>query len=177
MAINSRSKGNKNERVVAKLLKGWTGKEFARTPSSGGLNWKSSHSKGDVVCTTEGHLFPFCVEVKAHKEINFEHLLYLKTPKIDEFWEQCSRDANSAGKAGLLLMRYDRLPKAFFFAVLPTKLWRFIKKSMDPKYFGGEQLVLQKRGITIIPSTSLFLLPYKTLNPLIKTWLKKEKLR
>lgn len=36
--INSRAKGSKNERELAKLFKDWTGKEFARTPSSGGAS-------------------------------------------------------------------------------------------------------------------------------------------
>lgn len=118
--INSRRKGAKNERNVAKLFEKWTGKEFSRTPSSGGLNWKSSNSKGDIVCTTEGHFFPFCVEVKAHKDINFSHLLNpkIKEPKILEFWKQCERDAIKANKLPLLIMRYDGMPADFHFFMM-----------------------------------------------------------
>ena len=32
MGVNSRNKGSKNERGVAKLMQEWTGYEFARTP-------------------------------------------------------------------------------------------------------------------------------------------------
>lgn len=112
MAINSRNKGNKAERDLAKQLKEWAGKEFARSPSSGGLQWGSTFAKGDIVCTTEGHYFPFCVEIKFHKEIDTNNLLVgKKESKIVSFWEQCRRDAKLADKIPILFMRYNMLPK------------------------------------------------------------------
>ena len=40
--INSRSKGNRAELIAAKVMEVWAGKKFARVPSSGGLQWKTS---------------------------------------------------------------------------------------------------------------------------------------
>lgn len=173
--INSRSKGNRNERNAAKLLATWTSKEFSRTPSSGGLNWKSSNSKGDIVCTTEGHYFPFCIEVKAHREINFQHLLYNKTPKILEFWEQCLRDALRAKKIPLLMMRYDGMPKGLFFIAIETdiytKLPNFDRMShcrSTIKFWDMDKAV----KLTIIPSTSFFKMAYRPIKKIAKQILK-----
>ena len=161
--INSRSKGNKNERELAKLFKDWTGKEFARTPSSGGLQWKSSNSKGDIVCTTEGHYFPFCIEAKNHKEINFAELLMpdKKGVKILEFWEQCERDAVKAKKIPILFMRYNGMPKNFHFIALKNSHYRSIFLPTLTPF--GLQSVTKTREVTLIitNSTEFFNTSYK----------------
>ncbi len=183
MAINSRNKGNKAERVVAKLLEGWTGKEFARTPSSGGLQWKSTNSKGDIVCTSEGHLFPFCVEVKHHEKVDFNELLIgtKKTPKIIGFWEQCIRDAKLAKKAPLLIFRYNNLPKDFFFVILETSLYLKLKNSQKGRVADQElfHVRLVKYKLTILTTKTLFQFDYRDtkniLKPLLKRWRKEEK--
>ena len=164
--INSRSKGNKNERELAKLFKDWTGKEFARTPSSGGLQWKSSNSKGDIVCTTEGHYFPFCIEAKNHKEINFAELLMpdKKGVKILEFWEQCERDAVKAKKIPILFMRYNGMPKNFHFVVLKLRHFEKLTGTHDIKEnFKYTQTSRHKKlKLTTLTSTEFFnLLDYK----------------
>lgn len=168
MAINSRSKGCKNERKAAKLIEVWTNKKFARTPSSGGLNWKTSNTRGDIVCTTEGHYFPFCVEVKAHREINFAELLMpqKKGVKIQEFWDQATRDAEKCNKIPLLLMRYNRMPSDLFFAAIPKKTWLVIKKHI-PK---GVTLTWAAPGgdIVICPSTLFFNSNYKQIKKSLK---------
>ena len=183
MAINSRNKGNKAERVVAKLLEGWTGKQFARTPSSGGLQWKTTNSKGDIVCTTEGHLFPFCIEIKHHKKIDFNELLIgsKKTPKIIGFWEQCIRDAKLAKKAPLLIFRYNNLPKDFFFVILETSLYIKLLKSL-PEDINNQELFhikLKDYNLTILTTKALFEFSYKeirkTLKPLLRKWRKLDK--
>lgn len=176
MAINSRAKGNKAERNTAKLFEKWTGKQFARTPSSGGLNWKSSNSKGDIVCTTEGHYFPFCIEIKNHKEINFEQLILpLKHRKILEFWEQCERDAIKARKIPLLLMRYNGMPKNMFFSVLRANdLFQFTTQKeiqeMGPMITYNSYK--EKKSLVVFKITDLFSLEYKTIRKKIKTYLK-----
>lgn len=168
MAINSRSKGCKNERKAAKLIAAWTNKAFARTPSSGGLNWKTSNTKGDIVCTTEGHYFPFCVEVKAHKEINFSELLMSKKKgvKVQEFWEQATRDAAKCNKTPLLFMRYNRMPSNLFFIALPQETWRVIKKCI-PK---GNTLTwtTPEGGIVICPSDLFLSSDYKQIKKVLK---------
>lgn len=167
MKINSRSKGNKNERELAKLFKAWTKKEFARTPSSGGLQWKSSNSKGDIVCTTEGHYFPFCIEAKNYKDINFQHLLYLPKAKIDEFWAQAKRDADKANKIPLLFMRYNGMPKNMHFVVLEFK---FFKEAWASE-IKHESMVLRKRGLIILNSQDFFSQNYKNLKANAKQYL------
>lgn len=119
--INSRNKGSRAERNVAKLFEAWTGRTFAKTPSSGGLQWKTTNSKGDIVCTKEGHFFPFCIEVKFHSDIRFEHFMLdfkgKKSNQIHDWWAQCSRDAKIAKKVPMLLMRYNGMPADLYFVV------------------------------------------------------------
>lgn len=182
MAINSRSKGCKAERDVAKLFKIWTKKEFARTPSSGGLQWKSSNSKGDIVCTTEGHYFPFCIEIKFHREIDFSHLLNpkIKLPKILEFWQQCLRDATKAGKVPMLLMRYNGMPADFYFMVLPQAFFYKVSQGVGRPDIGllftkyNPDLSI-KYNLQIIPSTDFFKLRYKPIKLIAKTYIKDGK--
>lgn len=176
--INSRRKGAKVERNVAKLLEAWTKRKFAKTPASGGLQWKSSNAKGDVVCTTEGHYFPFCIEVKAREKIDFSHLLTpgIKNIRILEFWEQCRRDATLAKKTPMLLMRYNGLPKQFFFMVLEMDFFTLlIKDNMFPilqhvrtdlRFWDKDK----KTKLIIIRSTDFFKLRYKHVKPIAKQY-------
>lgn len=160
--INSRSKGNRAERVAAEVLGKWTGKKFARVPSSGGLQWKNTNAKGDIVCTEEGHFFPFCVEVKNYREINFEHLLYSKKAKIMEFWQQCERDAKIANKIPLLMMRYDGLPSSFFFIIFK----RLHQHELD---FVGKGLHVEVHNLIILTTNDFQNNPYKVIKPLAKS--------
>ena len=162
--INSRTKGNKNERDLAKLFEKWSNHKFSRTPSSGGLQWKASNTKGDIVCTDEGYYFPFCIEAKNYKEINFEHLLYSPKPKIMEFWAQAKRDADKANKIPLLFMRYNGMPKDLHFLVMPLN---FFKEAI-PKEPENEYLVMGKKRLVIMSSHDLFNLRYKSIAKLAK---------
>lgn len=118
MRKNSRNKGSRFERTIAKAWETWTGYKFSRTPGSGG--WaKAKDAMGDLVCTDEKHSrrFPFSIECKNYQEIKFEHILLgLKSCKIISFWEQATKDAKRAGKIPILIMRYNSMPKgeAFF---------------------------------------------------------------
>ena len=118
MRKNSRNKGSRFERTIAKAWESWTGYKFSRTPGSGG--WaKAKDAMGDLVCTDEKHSrrFPFSIECKNYQEIKFEHILLgLKSCKIISFWEQATKDAKHAGKIPILIMRYNSMPKgeAFF---------------------------------------------------------------
>ena len=171
MAINSRTKGNKAENLFAKLMLKWTGKKFARVPSSGGLQWKNAHAKGDIVCSEEGHYFPICVEIKNYKEINFQHLLYLKEPKILEFWAQCQRDAKICNKAGLLAMRYNRLPKELWFLIISKEIFfKFIHPYLDDSE--DKYITMRFNDFVIFTSTSLMKVPYKKIRKPLKQYLK-----
>jgi Holliday junction resolvase len=168
--INSRTKGNKNERDLAKLFKAWTGKDFARTPSSGGLQWKSSNSKGDIVCTTEGHYFPFCIEAKNYKEINFEHLLIpnIKNIRILEFWAQAKRDADKANKIPILTMRYNGMPKDFHFIVMETPILKKLFYPSITPFRNKIELKVKGLNLSIIQSTEFFSTDYKKVKALAK---------
>lgn len=177
MGINSRSKGNKNERVAAALVTKWTKRKFERTPSSGGLQWNASFSKGDIVCTVDKHYCPFCFEVKAHRDIDFSHLLVpgIKNIKIAEFWAQACRDALSCEKIPILMMRYDRLPKEFFFIAIPQYFANTLglksTKTIRIEYTGASQAM----DICILSSNEFFSLPYKQVRKLAKLQLKDGK--
>lgn len=118
MRKNSRNKGSRFERTIAKAWESWTGYKFSRTPGSGG--WaKAKDAMGDLVCTDEKHSrrFPFSIECKNYQDIKFEHILLgLKSCKIISFWEQATKDAKRVGKIPILIMRYNSMPKgeAFF---------------------------------------------------------------
>lgn len=164
--INSRKKGNKNERALAKLLETWTNKKFARTPSSGGLNWKNTMAKGDIVCTTEGHYFPFCVEAKSYNDINFQHLLYTEKATILKFWEQCKRDAEGANKVPLLFMRTNGISKDLHFVVMANSDFKVLIKEHLEK--NSAYMYVNNHKLVIFKSTDLFNTPYKQIKLKIK---------
>lgn len=120
--INSKAKGSKNERDICKWWKEWTGYDFGRVPSSGGLRWsRTTDTTGDIICTDQKHFlrFPFSIECKNYKEINFEHILLgNKNAKIAQFWQQAVEDAQRGNKIPILMMRYNGMKKnEYFFAV------------------------------------------------------------
>lgn len=170
MAINSRAKGNKGERIAAKVLEDWTSKTFARVPSSGGLRWHTSNSTGDIICTTEGFYFPFSVEVKLRSDINFEHLLYLEKSKILDFWRQATGDASRVNKAAMVMMRYDRLPKNFFFIIVPSDIFR---KFIRPFAEETDNYLIYNKTFVIFTTELLLKVPYKKIHKPLRKHLKK----
>ena len=175
--MNSRRKGAKNEREIAKVLETWTGKKFAKTPASGGLQWKSAMAKGDVVCTTEGHYFPFCIEGKSYAKIDFNHLLLPQESDILTWWKQARRDAEKCNKVPMLLMRYNGLPKGFWFLVLETEFYS--KLSMfDRNAHIRTSLFAWKKDINlkfvILKSTEFFKLDYVKAKKIAKAYAKEK---
>jgi hypothetical protein len=101
MANKSKSKGNYGERRWAKLLMEFTGKNFRKTPSSGGFNKQggvtiAEHKFcGDVICDDPS--FIFSVESKNRPE-DFQVGLLLHSPetaKFTEWWYQTIEDAKA----------------------------------------------------------------------------------
>lgn len=169
--INSKKKGSRTERDVAKLLKKWSGYDFARTPGSGGLRWKKTdNTTGDIVCTDAKHRFPFSIEVKNYKDINFSHLLYKEKSDIKDFWNQCLEDSVRGYKVPLLLMRYNGLPKTFFFAVLSYQAYRVLRF-----YIPKGNILSYNRNIVILSSNDLFNSEYLTICKRAKKLLKDGK--
>lgn len=159
--INSRRKGKSGEKKARKVLQGWTGLEFAGVPASGGLRWKKAENiSGDIVCTDALHRFDFSIEVKNYRDINFEHLL---TPNInsrilDEFWPQCTSDAERGKKLPLLMMRYDGIrPGDFFFCVMNFQDFKLFKPHL------GKQAYIRFGKLVIMGSDKLIESPYKKI--------------
>ena len=110
--INSKKKGDNNERIVASLLSEWTGVKFTRVPRSGGLDWKNNDTVyGDVVSTDRDFNFPFSIETKAYKDINVGLNTLRKNSIVFKFWQQCVWDAEKSGKIPMLLIRKNGMPK------------------------------------------------------------------
>ena len=102
--INSKTKGDNNERAVAKWFKEWTGADMNRTPRSGGLRWlDASRIAGDIVAPQDFY-FPFCVEAKAYKTVEFKETLRVNTI-VGKFWAQAHKDACRIDKSPLLIIR------------------------------------------------------------------------
>ena len=95
---NSKKKGNRFERVVAKYFTDWSGFKFGRTPGSGSFH-NNRDLGSDLICNDDKHKNRCCIsiECKNYQDIRFEHvLLGNKRCKIFSFWEQAQRDAKIA---------------------------------------------------------------------------------
>jgi hypothetical protein len=105
MAYNkSKAKGSAFEAKIAASLTIDFGKQFRRVPLSGALEWM----KGDIMCIVDTAWFPWCIECKHYKEINFNSLLTAKSADMYSFWEQTQREALVMEKKPLLIFRWDR---------------------------------------------------------------------
>lgn len=143
MPINARSKGKRGEAMAIEFMSQWTGMEFRRSPLSGGLRGHiADYTEGDIICTKKNYIFPLCVEVKFYEELNFNHLLYDVQSKIMGFWHQAHDSAVRAKKIPLLLMRYNGLPKNFFFVVLEYKFIRELGVLPKPSLTFNRSLVI-----------------------------------
>lgn len=105
MAYNkSKAKGSAFEAKIAKLFTEEFGKDFKRVPLSGALEWM----KGDIICIQDTAWFPYTIECKHYKEINWNNLLTAKSAEMYKFWEQTLREADVMKKKPLLIFRWDR---------------------------------------------------------------------
>lgn len=175
--INSRRKGKGGEKQCINFLRSWTKMDFASTPSSGGLRWgKAENVAGDVICIQKNYIFPIAIEVKFVKDINFEHLLYHKASKkekrlvsrIEEFWMQCRRDARRAEKAPMLMMRYNGMPKDFFFIVMGQKLYRHIVGTTNKMI---KPYLNYSKGVVITTSLALSKVDFKKVEQAAWTYI------
>lgn len=175
MPINSRKKGAKNERKITALYKTWTGYDFARTPASGGLRWKHNQNiVGDLVCTDERHSpkFPFTVEAKSYREINFEHLISTNAKiKILEFWDQATTDASRANKIPILMMRYNGMENDLHYLCLPWKFFDTIKTEITFNYGYLKYMGLEE-AFVILSSKDFFATDYDTIRILGRNYIK-----
>jgi len=141
--INARSKGRRGEMMAVDFMKEWTGMDFRRTPGSGGLRGHvADYTEGDIVCVKKNYIFPICLEVKFYEDLNFNHLLYDVNSKIRDFWRQTLDSARRAEKVPMLLMRYNGLPKNFFFVVLPVSFVRELGVSVKPALTYNQNFII-----------------------------------
>jgi len=97
MPINSRVKGNKAEREVAKILSHHFGRKFERR--SMGM------AGSDIVCP-DG--FPFAVEVKHDKRVKAIHL-FKGHNVLRTFWKQALQQGIAVCKDALLIVKCEGL--------------------------------------------------------------------
>ena len=99
----SKTKGRAFEYIVRDKLSEAFESKFERVPLSGAL----TYLKGDVYPPWMPD-FPWCVEAKNHKEVEWNNLLTAKTNSIIEFWNQAEKQANIMKKRPLLVYKWDR---------------------------------------------------------------------
>ena len=136
--INSKAKGSKNERSATKAMENWTDFPFTRVPQSGGLRWQGGQNiTGDIIPEDMYQLeeFPFSIEVKARKALNFEDLLLPNNSDILKFWAQAKDDAKRVKKIPLLMMRRDRMPREEFYIGIPNKVFIKLQRVLKPTKF------------------------------------------
>lgn len=172
--INSRAKGSRNERNVAKLMHDWTGYEFARTPQSGGLHWKKKHTTGDIVCIDDlhGSRFAFSIECKFHEDLDLLHLIDdtigKKSNKITLFWDQAENDAKKVNKIPLLFMRRNGMKAGMHFVVMPTNFFLLWLSTIGPMIckYGIFHYTNPNYAFTIINSEDLIETDYMIFHKL-----------
>ena len=144
--MNSKNKGNVNERYVATLLSKRFGKTFRRVPASGahGTNLAETDIRqdakeilsGDIICPPD---FKFSIEVKSRVSFNFWDLLNKDDTDVDDWIKQAEKQAEIAKKEFLLIVRANnRKP----FVILKRPLF-----SMFMTMLGG---VIYKNSYDII---------------------------
>lgn len=142
--INSRSKGARAERNLAKKFGKWWGSDFARTPSSGGFRTRKFredwNAAGDLVTPDES--FPFCVESKHAEGWTLEQLLTAESCLLYQWWDQTIGETPE-GQTPLLVFRKNRFPHLF---IMPLSAWQRVSSKNSlltdfPQFEFNEQLV------------------------------------
>lgn len=174
--MNSKKKGNKNERELAKWWKDWTGIEFSRVPSSGGLRWKKTDNiTSDIICTDphKSRNFKFNIETKFYKDINFEHLILKDNPKnikIWEFWNQAKDDGKKANRIPILFMRYNSMPRSTWFVVVELRILNIVLKLLGKGVLEHTYFVVESPvdRVGIISSNMLNKVNYRKLHKYLR---------
>jgi len=103
MTNASKNKGRAFEYVVRDKMTETFKSQFERVPLSGAL----SYLKGDVYAPWLPD-FPWTIEAKHHKEVDWNNVLTAKTSLLLEFWDQTTREAMVMKKHPLLIYKWDR---------------------------------------------------------------------
>lgn len=124
---NGKQKGNRAERVAAKLFSDWSGEKFNRTPASGGLHWQRDNRVAGDIVPPEGLEFPFVVEVKSYRKGKLEILDFAnQSGLLAKFWVKLVGEASALDKTPLLLFRANNMEAGTFVAITyytPMTVW------------------------------------------------------
>ena len=127
--INSKRKGDVNERNLAKVLTKWTSYKFERVPSSGGLGWTNSvQTVGDVVCTEPNVRVPFTFETKSLKSLGLSSHKLRSNSCIFKHWYQCEREGQQAKRIPLFIVRDNGMPKNTWWVFMDYYIWKKLSK-------------------------------------------------
>jgi hypothetical protein len=103
MSNLSKTKGRAFEYVVRDKCSDTFKSQFERVPLSGAL----TYLKGDVYAPWLPD-FPWTIEAKHHKEVDWNNILTAKSNLLLEFWDQTTREAKVMNKLPLLVYKWDR---------------------------------------------------------------------
>lgn len=135
--INSKQKGNTNERACAKALKLWTGVPFVRVPASGGLRWQNAtNTAADLICDSADFYFPLTVETKALAEIFTPRTLPARS-RLFTIWEQVYADAVRSDKIPLAMLRSNGMPAGEYHFILAAGMGGSMLALKVPILFSG----------------------------------------
>ena len=104
MANKSKIKGSAYEAKIKRYLNSHFDIEFERMPLSGSIEYL----KGDIWTTHDTAAWPYCIECKHYKDIQWNNLLTAKTTDLLNFWRQAVREAEVMRKEPLLIFRWNR---------------------------------------------------------------------
>jgi hypothetical protein len=105
MASRSKLKGSAYEAKIADILNTeFPNIRFERVPLSGSI----SYLKGDIWTPHDTAAWPWCIEAKHYKELEWNNLLTAKSTDILCFWEQTLREAEVMNKKPALIFRWNR---------------------------------------------------------------------
>ena len=104
MVNKSKIKGTAYEAKIKKYLNSHLNIEFERMPLSGAIEYL----KGDLWTPHDTAAWPYCIECKHYKDIQWNNLLTAKTTDLLNFWRQAEREAEVMKKKPLLIFRWNR---------------------------------------------------------------------
>lgn len=105
MTNKSKIKGSAYEAKIKDLLNAeFPNIQFERVPLSGSIEYL----KGDIWTPHDTAAWPWCIEAKHYKELEWNNLLTAKSTDIIRFWEQTLREAGVMKKKPLLIFRWNR---------------------------------------------------------------------
>ena len=104
MVNKSKIKGSAYEAKIKRYLNSHLDFEFERMPLSGAIEYL----KGDLWTPHDTAAWPYCIECKHYKDIQWNNLLTAKTTDLLNFWRQAEREAEVMKKKPLLIFRWNR---------------------------------------------------------------------